>query len=272
VHILKSYLNPDSMQASMFERTATAKPFPLQLRLGGGLRILAPRGEAILGWLGGGSAGAAQPLTVPGKLLAPCPTSGIVYACNLPAGGIGPDAVPDVSCQLPDEIGRDLEDSFLAASLPGGQTAAVTLEGDEVAMQFRWICLTSHVSIGAVWRCFVRMGRRGAGAWRAIEHDYIFDAGGGVLLNPPGSVAIPGAGEFVAHVMLEHPEGMMTSFPCSLGRVKVTRLARDGWPRRHVLGIMMQDDSRIVAFFSDGRQEMIATAAPSSRRAARAAA
>ena len=114
-------------------------------------------------------------------------------------------------------------------------------------------------------------GRRGVGSWRAIEHDYIFEAGGGIVLNSPEAVAIPCGEEFTTCVTLCHPEGMLTSFPCALGRVKVTRLATDGWPRRHVLSIMMQDDNRIVAFFSDGRQEMIATAAPSSRRAARAA-
>jgi|GEM_PF-2915543 len=259
------------MQVSMFERATAAKPFPVQLRLESGQRILAPQGEAILGWLGGGSAGAAQPLTVPVDLLAPRPTSSIVYACNLPAEGDDPAAVLDVSGQLPSEIGRDLEDGFLAASLPGGQTAIITPDGERVTIRFRWFCLTAHVSIGAVWRCFVSMGRSGAGTWRAIEHDYIFDAGGGFVLNPPGAVAIPCADTFTTNVMLSHPDGMLTSFPCNLGRVKITRLATDGWPRRHVLSIMMQDDNRIVAFFSDGRQQIIATAAPSSRRAARAA-
>ena len=254
----------------MFERATAAKPFPVQLRLDSGQRILAPKGEAILGWLGGGSAGAAQPLTVPGNLLAPHPTSLIEYACNLPAAcDDDPAAVLDVSGQLPNEIGRELEDSFLSASLPGGQTAIVTADGEQVTIRFRWICLTAHASIGAVWRCFVEAGN--TGSWRAIEHDYIFDAGGGIVLNSPGAVAIPCANELTKSVTLCHPEGRMTSFPCNLGRVKVTRLATDGWPRRHVLSIMMQDDNRIVALLSDGRQEVIATAAPSSRRAARAA-
>jgi hypothetical protein len=255
----------------MFERSTATKPFPVQLRVDSGQRILAPQGEAILGWLGGGSAGAAQTLTVPGNLLAPNPTSSVVYACNLPADGDGPAANLDIAGELPSEIDRDLEDGFLAASLPGGQTAIITPDGELATIRFRWICLSAHVSIGAVWRCFVFMGCRGVGAWRAIEHDYIFEAGGGVVLNPPEVVAIPCGGESTTFVTLSHPEGTLTSFPCALGRVKVTRLAPDGWPRRHVLGIMMQDDNRIVAFFSDGRQEMIATAAPSSRRAARAA-
>ena len=269
--IFKSYLNPDSMQVSMFERSTAAKPFPVQLRVDSGQRILARQGEAILGWLGGGSAGAAQTLTVPNNLLAPNPTFSVVYACNLPADGDGPAANLDIAGQLPSEIDRDLEDGFLAASLPGGQTAIITPDGELATIRFRWICLSAHVSIGAVWRCFVSMGCPGVGAWRAIEHDYIFEAGGGIVLNPPEAVAIPCGGEFTTFVTLSHPEGMLTSFPCALGRVKVTRLAPDGWPRRHVLSIMMQDDNRIVAFFSDGRQEMIATAAPSSRRAARAA-
>ncbi len=48
----------------MFERATAAKRFPLQLRLDSGQRILAPQGEAILGWLGGASAGAAPQMTV----------------------------------------------------------------------------------------------------------------------------------------------------------------------------------------------------------------
>lgn len=249
----------------MFERAGAAKPFPLQLCVDGGQRILAPQGDAILGWLGDASAGVAQPLTVPDRLLAPQTTSSVVYACNLPAGG------DDPAGELPGEIGRDHEDSFIAASLPGGQTAIVTPDEKEAALQFRWI-YTSHSPIGAVWRCYVRMGGDRAGTWRAIDHDYIFDAGGGSILNPPGPLAIPCGREFAAPLNLEHPEGFPTSFPCSLGRVKVTRLIPDGWPRRHVLGAMLQDDNRISAFFSDGRRQVIATAAPSSRRAARAAA
>ena len=87
----------------MFERATAAKPFPVQLRLNSGQPTLASQGEAILGWLGGGSAGAAQPLTVPRNLLAPHPTSRIVYACNLPAAGNDNSAaVLDVSGQLPE--------------------------------------------------------------------------------------------------------------------------------------------------------------------------
>ncbi len=253
----------------MFERAA-AKPFPVQLRLDSGLRILAPQGEAILGWFGGASAGAAEPLAVPDHLLAPNPTSTIVYACNLPAESDGQAAASDADVDLPDDIDRELEDHFLDATLPGGQTAIVTPDGEQVALRFRWLRLALHASTGAVWRCFVSMGRRDAGAWRAIQHDYIFEAGGGVILNPPGAVDLPWAEDFAAAMTLSHPDGALTSFPCNLGRVKITQLATDGWPRRRLISLLMQDDNRIVAFLSDGRQEVIATAAPSSRRAARA--
>lgn len=256
----------------MFERLADSKPFPLQLRVEGGQRILAPLGEAILGWPGGASAGAAQPLTVPSALLAPRPASTIVYACNLPAAGEGTSSPLSISEEFQSEIGRELEARFLATSLPGGQSAFTGPDGEETALLFRWICISSDRAVGAVWRCFFRMGRGRSGAWRAIEHDYIFNLRGGFLLNPPGDIAIPLTAEISPQLTLEHPDGMLTSFPCSLGRVKVTRLAPDGWPRRHVLGVIMQDDNRIVVFFSDGRREIIATAAPSSRRAARAAA
>ncbi len=118
----------------------------------------------------------------------------------------------------------------------------------------------------------MRVGSRSRGAsWRAIEHDYIFEAGGGVVLNPPDAVKIPSAGEFAYPIALGHPDGMLTSFPCNSGRVKVTRLSSDGWARRDVLSVTLHDDNRIVAFFSDGAQQTIATAAPSLKHAARAA-
>ena len=86
---------------------------------------------------------------------------------------------------------------------------------------------------------------------------------GGIVLNPPGAAMIP-LRRTHQRTTLHHPDGMLTSFPCNSGRVKVTRLSPDGWARRHILGIMLHDDNRIVAFFSDGKQEAIAIAAPSS--------
>ena len=256
----------------MFLRNSAATPFPIPLSLDSGQRILSPQGEGVLGWMGGGKEGAAEQLAIPGSLLEPCPTASIIYACNLPAALVdGPLGVLDVSGRLPSKIGRDLEDDFLAGSFPGGQAAIIAAGGERTAVHFRWACLTAHVSIGAVWRCFARVGSRSNGAcWRAIEHDYIFEAGGGIVLNPPGAAMIPSADELTS-TTLHHPDGMLTSFPCNSGRVKVTRLSPDGWARRHILGIMLHDDNRIVAFFSDGKQEAIAIAAPSSKHAARAA-
>ncbi len=255
----------------MFKRSSAAIPFPVPLILDAGQRILTPQGEPVLGWVAGECEGAAQLLTIPDSFLAPCATTSIVYACNLPA--VLEDsslAMLDVYGRLPNEIGRHLEDDFLAGSLPGGQAAIVAADGEPIAIQFRWVCLTAHFSIGAVWRCFARVGSRTGGAfWRAIEHDYIFEAGGGLVLNSPGAAVIPSEGDVA--VTLRYPDGMLTSFPCNSGRVKVTRLSPDGWARRHVLSIVLHEDNRIVAFFSDGRQETIGTAAPSSKSAARAA-
>ncbi len=111
----------------MFKRSAATAPFPTPLCLDSGQRILTPQGEAILGWMGEGSEGVAQLLTIPDRLLAPCPTASVVYSCNLPAAlEDSPLGVLDVSGRLPNEIGRDLDDDFLAGSLPGGQAAIIT--------------------------------------------------------------------------------------------------------------------------------------------------
>ena len=127
----------------------------------------------------------------------------------------------------PNEIGREFEDSFLSASLPGGQTAIVTTDGEQVTIRFRWICLTAHASIGAVWRCFVEAGNTGAGSWRAIEHDYIFDAGGGVVLNSPAAAAIPCADELTKRDALSSG-GEDDILPLQF-RPREGHEARNGW-------------------------------------------
>ncbi len=257
----------------MVERTASSKAFPVQLVLDSAQRIVTTRSETVLGWTGRKSEGAPHPLTLADSLLAPCPTSCIFYACNLPTARVDSRTAPlDVSGQLPSKIGRSSEGDFLAASLPGGQAAIIASDGVPVSVQFRWVCITAHFSIGAVWRCFARVGARwGAGSWLAIEHDYIFEAGGGEVLNPPGEVKVPCADKVDLDVRLSHPDGMLTCFPCKSGRVKITRLSANGWARRHAVSVMLRADDRVVALFSDGAQKTIAIAAPPAQRAARAA-
>jgi hypothetical protein len=252
----------------MVERTVHAKTFPVQLVLDSGHRIVTSQFETVLGWAGSDSEGAPLPLSLPESLLAACPTSSIVYGCNLPAAPWDSrTALFDVSGQLPGKIGRDLEGDFLAASYPGGQAAIIYGDGRRIMLRLRWVCLTAHFSIGAVWRCFARAG---GGLWRAVGHDYIFEAGGGAVLNSPGEIKIPLGADF-QDVKLRHPEGMLTCFPCLSGRVKVTRLSADGWAKRHLLSLMLDVSNKVVAMFSDGTQRAIATAAPSQQQAARAA-
>ncbi len=250
----------------MFVRAASAKASPIPLCLGGEGRIVTAGSETILGWIEGKSELAPAPLTLPDRLLAASPTACIVYACNLPAALKDRRArLLDISGRLPGKIGRDAENDFLATSLPGGQAAVIAPNGERVAFQLRWVCITANFEIGAVWRCFARMK---AGSWSAINHDYIFEAGGGAVLNPPGDVKAPCAADVSLDLKLSHPEGALTSFPCNSGRVKVTRFSPDGWPKRSIVSLSLHADDRIVALFSDGRQETVATAAPSQQRRA----
>jgi hypothetical protein len=254
----------------MFVRAASAKASPIPLCLGSERRIVTANSETILGWIGGKSDLAPAPLTLPDRLLAASPTSCIAYACNLPAVMKDRRAgLLDVSGRLPAKIGSDTENDFLSTSLPGGQTSVIAPDGKRITLQLRWVCLTANFAIGAVWRCFARM-RAGsnAGSWNAIEHDYIFEAGGGAVLNPPGDVKAPCAADVSLDLKLSHPDGMLTSFPCDSGRVKVTWLSPDGWPQRSVVSLALHAGDRIVALFSDGRQETVATAAASQQRRA----
>ncbi len=250
------------------ERAAPAK----ELNLDNGGRITLSL-EPLLGWMGEAGRGAPHSLTLPASLLDASPTSAIVYACNLPAFRPGGRTPPlDISGQLPMTISGYLEGDFLAASLPGGQAAMIGAGGERIAVQFRWVCVTSHASIGAVWRCYMRMGARGSGApWRAVDHDYLFEAGGGGALNAPAAADAPFEPETGLDVKLVHPEGTLTSFPCRAGRVKVTHLHADGWAKRQLLGLWLDAGNRVVALFSDGAQKTIATAAPAFQRGARAA-
>ncbi len=91
------------------------------------------------------------------SLFAASPTTSVVYACNLPAPSLHGRTPPlDLSGQLPSKIGRDFEGEFVLSSYPGGQVAIVKSGGEKLIMQFRWICVTANVSIGSVWRFFVK--------------------------------------------------------------------------------------------------------------------
>ncbi len=246
----------------MIERAPSQAESPVPLIVGPGQRILTPALDPLSGWIGDESAQIAQALILPPELLEPCATAVISYACNLPAsqraateaGILLEPGQPSVT------IERDSEPAFLASTLPGGQVCIVSPGGERNAVAFRWACLTAHASIGAVWRCFLNLrAPLETGLWTGTGQDYVFEAGGGWLLNAPkASKAALGGRAFT----LTHPEGMLTCFPSGSQRVKVTRLSGNGWARRELKSLMLYPDRSIVARFSDGAQQRIATAAP----------
>jgi hypothetical protein len=253
---------------SMMERVAP----PKELGLDSGGRITL-RLEPLLGWSEERCHGAPLPLLFSSDLIDASPTTTLVYACNLPVLRPGSLSAPlDFVGQLPNIIRPEAEGDFLASSFPGGQAAIIGVDGERISVQFRWLCVSAHASIGAVWRCFMRVGARASGSsWRALEHDYLFEAGGGVVLNPPQAVRVQlGLGTALS-IKLVHPEGLLTCFPCRSARVKVTRLEADGWAKRRILSLWLQADQSVVALFSDGAQKTIATAAPLFQRGSRAA-
>ncbi len=238
----------------MIERASPPKEQPVPLSLAAGQRIVTPGLDPVLGWIGGENARVAQALIFPQWLLEPRATETIAYACNLPAPVPG---MPATQIKAAGAAGAP----FLAASLPGGQVSMVSPSGQRSALLFRWACVTSHVSIGAVWHCFLKLRTpSGAGSWTAVKHDYVFEASGGLLVNAPGNLKAT-LGDMA--VTLTHPEGYPTCFPAQSRLVKVTRASADGWARRELQGLLLYSDRSIVAQFSDGTERQIATAAPS---------
>jgi hypothetical protein len=264
---------PDRLNV-MIERTIPQKDLPVPLTVGAGQRIVTLGMEPVLGWIGSQSARIAQPLTFPPGLLEPCASTTIAYTCNLPAplpAGKGAGSAPESgqTAALAGVIAREAEASFLASSLPGGQVSIVSAGGCRAAIGLRWVCVTGHASIGAVWRCFLKLhAPAGNGLWTAAGHDYVFEANGGWLLNAPGSLSVAlGDRSFT----LTHPGGLLTCFPAQSALVKVVRLYADGWAKRELKSIMRHADRSIVAHFSDGSQKCIAIAAPGRAAAAMAA-
>ncbi|MFY9642250.1 MAG: hypothetical protein WAK07_15310 [Rhodomicrobium sp.] len=246
----------------MIERASPPKEQPVTLSLAAGQRIVMPGLDPVLGWIGGEKARVAQALVFPQWLLEPRPTETIVYACNLPA------PVPGLpSTQI--KAAGQAEASFVAASLPGGQVSMVSPEGQRRTLLFRWACVTAHASIGAVWHCFLKLRTPSdSGSWTAVKHDYVFEAGGGFLVNTPGSLEVT-----LGHAAfnLTHPEGYPTCFPAQSRLVKVARASADGWARRELRGLLLYFDRSIVARFSDSTERQIATAAPARAAAILAA-
>lgn len=241
----------------MIERHFAAKQEPLPLTLAAGQRIVTPRLDPVLGWLGGERARVAQALIFPQWLLDPSPTENVVYACNLPA--CLPD-VPGAPVAAEGALGGDrTEAEFFAISIPGGQIRIVLAGGEPGALLFRWTCLAASASGRAVWRCYAKLRTPlDAGSWMALAQDYVFDAASGFLVNGPTRLRLTFAD---AVITLTHPEGRLTCFPAQAGRVKICQASADGWAERELENLLLYPERSIVASFSDGEERLIAVAA-----------
>jgi hypothetical protein len=243
----------------MYEHYPQPKETPVPLSVAGGQRIVTPGMDPVLGWIGNENSRAAQALVFPYWLLEPRPTETIAYACNLPA--------PAQRAQLkrsqlapPGSAGSGADAQFQAASLPGGRVAIITAGGKPGAMAFRWACVSSSESSGAVWRCFMRLYSPSAvSPWTPVAYDYVFEPAGGFLVNTPGSLRVTLGG---SSFKLTHPDGGPSCFPSHSGLVKVTHASADGWAKRELQSLWLCPDRAVVARFADGTSARIATAAP----------
>jgi hypothetical protein len=239
----------------MIEHAPPQGKHQIPLSLAAGQRFVTPHSEPVLGWLGRAGTGVAQALSLPAGLLDPRAAENICYSCNLPAPTAKTAMPPSGTITAVDgKISRSAWAAFLEASLPGGQVLAIMPDGGAGVIRFRWMCL-SRQSRETSWRCFVQLRDS---AWTTAGHDYAFDAGG-FLVTSPGKLTITLGSH---RLTLQHPEGMLTCFPCKSGRVKITQLRADGWRKRDLISLSLHSDRNISARFSDGTQTIIATAAP----------
>jgi hypothetical protein len=192
--------------------------------------IIARREEPLSDEIADGVGGAPVSVCFSRENVEQAATKHIVYACNLPGKG----APAGTSGIFPNTIEPGLEFEFLAGSLPGGQVAIFAQSGKRGLLRLRWLCLTEHSSIGSVWRCFLQTCRGSKPRqWIALEHDYLFDADG-YALNLPNHLEAGVEDDGFNDLMLHHPEGSVTCFPCRSGLVKVTCISADGCPSGHL--------------------------------------
>ena len=245
----------------------------VQLSVTSDARIISPSNEPLYGWAAGKSQkGEPRPLSFQAGVLGPEATTLVDYACNLPFPSVQGSSVPiSASGMLCDAISSDLEEEFLASSLPGGQTAIFDRAGKRRLLKFRWVCVTSESTIGAVWRCYAQHGQHyKASQWRAMEQLYFFDAQSDAfeILGGQEAVIEIETGWTIRSVN-EAPR--LTQTRCTSNRVKVMRLSANGRVKRELESIELCQAGNVTAFFSDGRQEVIAKSAPKPTKLRRAA-
>ncbi len=246
----------------MIGRTTQQRDNRVPLYLDDGMRIVTQAHEPVLGWLAGERAGPAEHLYFSQKLLAPRATENISYACNLPALLRASEMPEPLIAAADGSIEPALEARFLEASLPGGQVAILSSAGSTSIIAFRWLCAGSGAAKGIAWRLFVRMRSQvSAAIWAMVPRDYVFDRRSGSLVDGPDCLQAEHEGQRLA---LTHPGGMLTCLPARSLRVKITILTADGRARRELTGIILLPDRSIIASFSDGSEEHIATSSSAS--------
>lgn len=167
-----------------------------------------------------------------GKLL-------INYSCNLPSNlderdgvqtGVNlPDILLDDKGLMRPEIAPESAIAFQRLSLAGGETALNDNIGQHLTLQFRWICVSAHWTIGAVWRLYSRLSmlsNRDFGRWLWTGHDYLFDADNARADDwTAGPIPVDcGEPHNRLYVTLNHdPEGLL-QLPDRYGLVKIFNL------------------------------------------------
>jgi flagellar hook protein FlgE len=151
--------------------------------------------------------------------------------------------------------------TFLKETVGGGAITAYDISGSAVNVQLRWAKVDS-ATLGAGhadnWNLFYQTNANATGiqsAWANAGVNYTFAPNG--QLNPPvttlnlSNVTVNGI--VLGNLQIAHTVGGITQFADSNGNVQVNVLQQNGFPAGQLQSVAVNDKSRIVGTYSNGR-------------------
>lgn len=155
-------------------------------------------------------------------------------------------------------------DTFLGQSIAGGAVTTYASNGAAVNVQLRWAKVDSVENGGAdTWNLFYLSDSNATGTdamWTNVGTDYVFGSDGS--LSPAiESVTLANLtvnGTNLGNLELQHGTGGVSQFASATGLASVTTLSQNGYAAGEFVSVAVNENGRIVASYSNGRQVELA--------------